>query len=88
MFLKCSYEKTLEKNCGRPLFLEELKVARNVWKVSPHFKKTPDSFRKVLYPYSEICIFCVLKNCLPEAVGEEIYIIINLGLKYEVDLGY
>ena len=78
----------MENNCGRPVFLEELKAARNAWKVIPHFKKIPDSLRQVLHPYSEICIFCMPKNCPLEAVGKEIHIVINLGLKYEGDLGY
>ena len=64
----------MEKNCERPVFFEELKAARNDWKVPQNFKKIPNSLR--------------LKNCSSEAVGEEIHIVVNLGLKYEGDLGY
>ena len=69
-------------------FQKSWQAARNFSKVSLHFNKIPNFLRQVLQAYSEICIFCVLKNCPPEAFGEEIYIIINLGLKYEGDLGY
>ena len=59
MFLKYSCQKTLKKNCVRPVFLEELQAARNFSKVSLHFNKIPNSLRQVLQTYSEICIFCV-----------------------------
>ena len=59
MFLKYSCQKPLKKNCGRPVFLEELQAARNFSKVSLHFNKIPNSLRQVLQTYSEICIFCV-----------------------------
>ena len=67
MFLKYSCQKPVKKNCGRPVFLEELQAARNFSKVSLHFNKIPN----VLQAYSEICIFCVLKNCPPDAVSED-----------------
>ena len=54
--------ETCEKNCGRPAFLETLQAVRNFSKVSLHFNKFPNSFRKVLQTYSEICIFCVLQK--------------------------
>ena len=61
MFLKCSSQKPLKKNCGRPVFLEELQAAaRNFSKVSLHFNKIPNCLRQVLQTYSEIGIFCVL----------------------------
>ena len=65
MFLKYSCQKPLKKNCGRPVFLEELQAARNFSKVSLHFNKIPNSLRQVLQIYSEICIFCVpqKKSC-------------------------
>ena len=62
MFLKYSCQKPLKKNCGRPVFLEELQAARNFSKVSLHFNKIPNSLRQVLQTYSEICIFCVLQK--------------------------
>ena len=57
--LKYSCQKPMKKNCGRPVFLEELQAARNFSKVSLHFNKIPNSLRQVLQTYSEICIFCV-----------------------------
>ena len=72
MSLKYSCPKTLEKNCGRPVFLEELQVTRNVSKVSLYFNKIPNSLRQVLQTYSEICIFlCATKNSPPEAVDKD-----------------
>ena len=60
-----------EKNCGRPAFLEELQAARNFSKVSLHFNKIPNSLRQILQTCSEMCIFCVLQNSPPEAVGKD-----------------
>ena len=80
----------MKKNRGRLVFLEEL-AARNLSKVSLHFNKIPNFLRQVLQAYSEICIFCVLKNCPPEAVNfqcDEIHTIANLGQKFEGYLGY
>ena len=54
--------ETFEKNCGRPVFLEELQAARSFSKVSLHFNKIPNSLRQILQTYSEICIFCVLQK--------------------------
>ena len=72
MFLKYSCQKTLKKNCGRPVFLKELQAARNFSKVSLHFNKIPHSLRQVLQTYSEICIFlCATKNSPPETVSED-----------------
>ena len=63
--------ETYEKNCGRPLFLEELQDARNFSKVSLHFNKISNSLRQILQTYSEIFIFCVLQKSPPEAVGKD-----------------
>ena len=52
-------------------FQKSWQAARNFSKVSLHFNKIPNSLRQVLQTYSEICIFCVLKNCPPEAVSED-----------------
>ena len=49
--------ETCEKNCGRPVFLEELQALTNFSKVSMHFNKIPNSLRQVLQTYPEICIF-------------------------------
>ena len=68
MFLKYSCQKPLKKNCGRPVFLEELQAARNF---SLHFNKIPNSLRQILQTYSEIFIFCVLQKSPPEAVGKD-----------------
>ena len=61
----------MEKNCGRPVFLEELQAARNFLKVSLHFNNIPNSLRQIFQAYSEICIFCVLQKSPPEAVGKD-----------------
>ena len=71
MFLKCSCQKPLKKNCGRRVFLEELQAAINFLKVSQHFNKIPNSLRQVLQTYSEICIFCVLQKSPPEPVSKD-----------------
>ena len=52
----------MKKDCGRPVFLEELQTARNFSKVSLHFNKISNSLRQILQTYSEICIFCVLQK--------------------------
>ena len=66
MFLKCSYQKPVKKNCVSPIFLEELRA------VFLHFNKNPNSLRQVFQTYSEICIFCVLqKKISPEAVNKD-----------------
>ena len=57
MFLKYNCQKTLKKNCGRPVFLEELQAATNFSKVCLHFNKISNSLRHILQAYSEICIF-------------------------------
>ena len=62
MFLKCSCQKPLKKNRGRPIFLEEFQAAKNFSKVYLHFNKIPNSLRKVLQTHSEIRIFCVLQK--------------------------
>ena len=46
MFLKYSCQKPVKKNCGRPVFLEELQAARNFSKVSLYFNKIPNSLRQ------------------------------------------
>ena len=62
-----------EKNCGRPVFLEELQVARSFSKVSLYFKKIPNSLRQVLQKYSEICIFlCAAKKVLQKQSAAKI----------------
>ena len=67
MYLKCSCQKTVKKNFGRPLFLEELQAARNFSKVFLHFNKIPNSLRQVLQTYSEMRIFsCATKKVLQE----------------------
>ena len=67
MYLKYSCQKTVKKNFGRPLFLEELQAARNFSKVSLHFNKIPNSLRQVLQTYSEMCILsCATKKVLQE----------------------
>ena len=48
--------ETFVKNCGKPVFLEQLQAARNFSKISLHFNKIPNSLRQVLQTYSEICI--------------------------------
>ena len=63
--------KLWKKNYGRPVFLEELQATRYFSKVSLDINKIPNSLRQVLPAYSEICIFCVLKNGPPEAVGKD-----------------
>ena len=70
MFLKFTCQKNLETNRGRPVFLS-WQAARNFSKVPLHFNKIPNILRQVLQGYSEICIFCVLRNCAPEAVSED-----------------
>ena len=35
--------ETCEKNCGKPIFLEELQAARNFSKISLHFNKILNS---------------------------------------------
>ena len=62
MFLKYSCQKTLQKKCGRLVFLEEVQAARNLSKFSLHFYKIPNSLRQILETYPEICIFCVLQK--------------------------
>ena len=55
--------ETCEKNCGRPVFLEELQATRNFSKASLHFNKIPNSLKQVLQTYSQICIFlCATKK--------------------------
>ena len=83
-------KKIVEDNCT--VFLEELQAARNFSKVSLHFFKIPE-----IYP--ETCIFCVLQKIVfwkqsakialkvPGKSCDEIHIIVNLGQKYEGDLG-
>ena len=71
MFLKYNCQKTLKKNCGRPVFLEELQAATNFSKVCLHFNKISNSLRHILQAYSEICIFLCVKNFPPEAVGKD-----------------
>ena len=60
--LKYSCQKPMKKNCGRPVFLEELQSARNISKAFLHFNKIPCSLRQILQTYSETCIFCVLQK--------------------------
>ena len=64
MFLnKTQLSETFVKNCGKPVFLEQLQAARNFSKISLHFNKIPNSLRQVLQTYSEICIFlCAAKK--------------------------
>ena len=62
MFLKYSCQKPLKKNCGRPVFMDKLKAARNASKVSLHSNKISNFLRQILQAYSEICIFCVLQK--------------------------
>ena len=52
--------ETFVKNCGRPVFLEQLQTVRNFSKISLHFNKISNSLRQVLQTYSEMRIFCVL----------------------------
>ena len=87
MFLKYSCQKPLKKNCGRPVFLEELQAARNFSKVSLHFNKIPNFLRQVLQAYSEICIFCVLKNCPPGAVNED-FLVRNMKVTWDIRYTY
>ena len=60
--LKMQLSETFVKNCGRPVFLEQLQTVRNFSKISLHFNKIPNSLRQVLQTYSEMCIFCVLQK--------------------------
>ena len=72
MFLKYSCPKPVKKNCGRPVFLEELQAVKNFLKVSLHFNKISDSLRQILQTCSEICIFlCTTKKSPPEAVDKD-----------------
>ena len=65
-------EETFVKNCGKPVFLEQLQAARNFSKISLHFNKIPNSLRQVLQTYSEICIFLyAAKKSPPEAVSKD-----------------
>ena len=57
MFLKCSCQKILKKNCGRPVFLQELQAVRNFSKVSLDFNKIPNSLSQVLQACSEYAFF-------------------------------
>ena len=98
MFLKYICQKFSKKNCGKPVFLEELQAARNCSNVSLHFNKIPNSLRQILQTYPEICIFCVLQKIVlqkqsakvdlkvPGKSCDEIDVIVNFGQKYEVDL--
>ena len=64
-FVKYSFQKPVKKNCGRPVFVEELQAARNFTKVFLHSNKIPNSLRQVLQAFSEICIFvCATKKLL------------------------
>ena len=79
MFLKYNCQKPFKKNCERPVFLEEIKAARNFSMVSMCFHKIPNSLREVLQTYSEISIFCVLqKNVFQKQLA-------RLISKYDVD---
>ena len=71
MFFTYNCQKSLGKNCGRPVFLEEFQTATTLSKVSLHFKKIPNSVRQVLEIYSEVCIFCVPQKRPPEAVSKD-----------------
>ena len=71
MFLKTVVRELWKKICGRPVVLEELQTVRNFSKASLDFNKIPNTVRQVLRTCSELCVFCVLKNCPPEAVGED-----------------
>ena len=63
--------ETFVKNCGRPVFLEQLQAARNFSKISLHFNKIPNSLRQVLQTYSEICIFlCAAKKVLQKQLAK------------------
>ena len=65
MFVKYSFQKPVKKNCGRPVFVEELQAARNFTKVFLHSNKIPNSLRQVLQAFSEIRIFvCATKKLL------------------------
>ena len=63
--IKMQLSEICEKNCGRPVFLEELQAARNFLKVFLHFNKITYSLVQVLQTYSEMCIFvCARKKVL------------------------
>ena len=74
MFLEYSCQKPVKKLFGRSIFLEELQAARNFSKVSLHFDKIPNSLRKVLQTYSEICV-CL---CAPKKVLQKQSVKIDL----------
>ena len=96
--------ETCEKNCGRPVFLEELQALRNFSKVSMHFNKFPNSLRQVLQTYSEICIslFATKKVLQKQSAKIDLKVpvksdeidddamkfTVNLGQKYDGNLGY
>ena len=63
MVLKCSCQKPVKKNSGRPVFLEKLQAAINFSKVSFILtNKIPKSLRQALQTYSEISTFCVVQK--------------------------
>ena len=94
--LKIQLPETFEKNCGRK--------ERNFSKFSLHFKKIPNSLRQVLQTYSGLWIFVYYKKkcsrnkdwsqssreilCKNWWRCDEIYIIVNLGQKYEGNWRY
>ena len=104
MFLKYSCQKPLKKNCGRPVFLEELQAARNFSKVSLHFNKIPNSLRQFLQTYMHFFVCCKQKSSRSSQQRliskcreilwwnwwpcDEVHIIVNLSQKYEGNLGY
>ena len=61
--------ETFQKNCGRPVFLEELQTARHFSKVSLYLNKIPTSLRRVLQTYSEIWIFSKLQKKQSAKIG-------------------
>ena len=72
MFLKYSCQKPVKKNCGRPVFLEELQAARNFSKVSLHFNRIPNSLRQSFADmFRNMHFFVYHKKSPPEAVGED-----------------
>ena len=74
MFLEHSCQKPVKKLFGRSIFLEELQAARNFSKFCLHFDKIPNSLRKVLQTYSEICV-CL---CAPKKVLQKQSVKIDL----------
>ena len=68
MFLKYSCQKPLKKNCGRPVFFEELQAARNFLKVFLHFNKTPKTSFADIFRNMHFFVCCKKKVLQKQSV--------------------